>query len=61
MTNKIYEICKLEIEKLKQNYNTISVFLVGSSKDIDLKLADNNINDIDIFVFVNQGENQLKE
>ena len=61
MTNKIYEICKLEIEKLKQNYNTISVFLVGSSKDIDLKLADNNINDIDIFVFVNQGENQVRE
>ncbi len=61
MTNKIYEICKLEIEKLKQNSNTISVFLVGSSKNIDLKLADNNINDIDIFVFVNQGENQVRE
>ena len=61
MTNKIYEICKLEIEKLKQNSNTIAVFLVGSAKNIDLKLADNNINDIDIFVFVNQGENQVRE
>ena len=61
MTNKIYEICKLEIEILNKYSNTISVFLVGSSKNIDLKLADNNINDIDIFVFVNQGENQVRE
>ena len=61
MTSKIYEICKIEIEKLKQNSNTIAVFLVGSAKNIDLKVADKNINDIDIFVFVNVGENQVRE
>lgn len=61
MTSKIYEICKIEIEKLKQNSNTIAVFLVGSAKNIDLKVADKNINDIDIFVFVNLGENQVRE
>ena len=61
MTKKIYEIYKLEIERLKKNSNTISVFLVGSSKNIDLSLNDNSINDIDIFVFVNQGENQVRE
>ena len=61
MTSKIYEIFKLEIEKLKQNSNTIAVFLVGSAKYIDLKMADKNINDIDIFVFVNVGEKQVRE
>lgn len=61
MTSKIYDICKIEIEKLKQNSNTIAVFLVGSAKNIDLKVADKNINDIDIFVFVNVGENQVRE
>lgn len=61
MTSKIYEIYKLEIDKIIKNSNTIAVFLVGSSKNIDLNVANENINDIDIFVFVNIGENQVRE
>ncbi|MGL5693450.1 MAG: hypothetical protein ACRCXA_05180 [Peptostreptococcaceae bacterium] len=61
MTNKVYEICKSEIEKIKQNSNTISVFLVGSAKNIDSNTVDTSINDVDIFVFVNQGEDQSRE
>lgn len=60
MTNRIYTIFKDEIDKIVSNHNTISVFLVGSSKKIDFEAEDVEINDIDIFVFVNQGENQVR-
>lgn len=60
MTSKINEIFRLEIDKIINNNNTISVFLVGSSKNIDFNLPNIQINDIDIFVFVNQGENQVR-
>lgn len=60
MTSNIYEICKLEIEEITKHSNTIAIFLVGSSKNIDLKV-NNNINDIDVFVFVNTGESQVRE
>lgn len=59
MTNKVYEIYKLEIERIKQDCNTRYIFLVGSAKNIDMNVK--NINDIDIFVFVNQGEDQVRE
>lgn len=60
MTKDIYKIYSEELEKIIKNSNTISVFLVGSSKDIDLKKENSDVNDIDLFVFVNQGENQIR-
>lgn len=60
MTNNIYVTYQKEIEKIIKNDDTISIFLVGSSKNIDIDSADIEINDIDVFVFVNQGENQVR-
>lgn len=60
MKNKIYTIFNTEIDNIIKNNNTISIFLVGSSKNIDLRSPNANINDIDLFVFVNQGENQVR-
>lgn len=60
MTNKIYKIYNQELEKIIKNSNTISVFLVGSSKNINFSSPNLDINDIDIFVFVNQGEDQVR-
>ena len=58
MRNKIYKV----LEKIKSKSNTESILIVGSSKNIfdkDYKL--NNINDIDLFIFTNSGENQVRE
>lgn len=60
MTNNIYVTYQKEVEKIINNNDTISIFLVGSSKNIDLDSTDIEINDIDIFVFVKQGENQVR-
>lgn len=60
MTNKIYTIYNQELEKIIKNSNTISVFLVGSSKNTNFNTPNLSINDIDIFVFVNQGEDQVR-
>lgn len=58
MTNSIYETYETELEKIKKSSNTIAIFLVGSSKGLDLRETNLKLNDIDIFVFVNQGEIQ---
>lgn len=58
MTNSIYETYETEMEKIKKSSNTIAIFLVGSSKGLDLRETNLRLNDIDIFVFVNQGEIQ---
>lgn len=60
MTNKIYTIYNKELESITKNSNTISVFLVGSSKNVNFSSPHVDINDIDIFVFVNQGEDQVR-
>ncbi|HSQ89066.1 hypothetical protein [Romboutsia sp.] len=61
MTNGIYEIYKNEIDKIIKDENTESVFLVGSSKNLDLNNTNIKINDIDIFVFVKRGKLQVRE
>lgn len=61
MINGICEIYKNEINKIIEDENTESVFLVGSSKESDLNNENIKINDIDIFVFVKQGELQVRE
>lgn len=58
MTNNIYTIFKEELDQIIHNSNTIAIFLVGSSKDIDFEFIDGDINDIDIFVFTNIGDKQ---
>lgn len=60
MTNNINTIYNQELEKIIKNSNTISVFLVGSSKYANFNSQNISINDIDIFVFVNQGEDQVR-
>lgn len=60
MIKDIYKIYSEEIEKIISDTNTNSIFLVGSSKDIDLKNKNSNVNDIDLFVFTNQDENQIR-
>ena len=61
MSSKIYEVCKCEIDKIKKDSNTISIFLVGSAKNINENSIDEDINDIDIFVFVNVGNDQDRD
>lgn len=61
MTKGVYEIYKKEINKIIKDENTESVFLVGSSKEISLDKEHVKLNDIDIFVFVEKGDMQIRE
>jgi len=61
MTKGVYEIYKNEINKIIKDENTESVFLVGSSKEISLDKENVKLNDIDIFVFVEKGNMQIRE
>ncbi|KPI54549.1 hypothetical protein IM33_07835 [Clostridioides difficile] len=58
MIGCIYEVYNEEITKIIENQNTLAVYLVGSSKYVDFTLYDVEINDIDVFVFVKEGEKQ---
>lgn len=58
MVSYTYKVYSENIKKLIDNPNTLAVFLVGSSKDVDFSFYDVEINDIDIFVFVKEGEKQ---
>lgn len=58
MANFTYKVYKEKIKEIVENPNTLAVFLVGSSKNIDFDSSNEQINDIDVFVFVEQGENQ---
>lgn len=55
---KIYE---KEIEKIINNKENKVIFLVGSSKNIDLNDKCCIVNDIDLFIISNQEENQIRE
>ncbi|MGL4912784.1 MAG: hypothetical protein ACRC3Y_10195 [Romboutsia sp.] len=61
MENDIYKIYQREIEKIIENENVKSIFLVGSTKDLDLKKEINKVNDIDIFVFIEDNNIQIRE
>lgn len=50
MIGCIYEVYNEEMTKIIENQNTLAVYLVGSSKDVDFTLYDVEINDIDVFV-----------
>ncbi len=58
MIGCIYEVYNEEISKIIENQNTLAVYLVGSSKDVDFTLYDVEINDIDVFVFVKGGKQE---
>ena len=58
MKNRIYNE---EIKKLINDENIKAIYLVGSSKNIDLQLENIEINDIDLFVFVNNGDKQIRQ
>ena len=60
MENSIYNIYKEEIKKIINNENTKAVYLVGSSKNVDLQLNNVYVNDIDLFVFVKNGNDQTR-
>ena len=60
MKNSIYNIYNEEIKKIISDENTKAIYLVGSSKNIDLKSNNASINDIDLFVFVNNGDKQTR-
>lgn len=47
------------VEVIKNDKNTLAIFLVGSSKNIE-NMKVKNINDIDIFVICNQESNQIR-
>jgi hypothetical protein len=61
MTKGVYEIYINEIDKIIKDENTESIFLVGSSKEINLDRENIELNDIDIFVFVEKGNMQIRE
>lgn len=58
MVSHTYKVYSENIKKIIDNPNTLAVFLVGSSKDVDFSFYDLEINDIDVFVFVKEGEKQ---
>lgn len=60
MKKNVYQIYNEELTKIMDDKNTLAIFLVGSSKNIDLKAENVTINDIDIFVFTEYGENQTR-
>lgn len=60
MKNSIYNIYNEEIKKIVNDENTKAIYLVGSSKNIDFKLDNVSVNDIDLFVFVKNGEEQTR-
>ena len=60
MKNNIYNIYNEEIKKIINNENTKAIYLVGSSKNVDLQLDNIVVNDIDLFVFVNNGDKQTR-
>lgn len=58
---KLIDIFNREIDFLKQDENTLSIVLVGSSKNLDLKKDADKINDIDLFIFTkSQQKNQIR-
>jgi len=60
MKNSIYNIYSEEIKKIIKDENTKAVYLVGSSKNIDLNSNNMSINDIDLFVFIKNGDEQTR-
>ena len=58
--SKLSEIFNKEIDLIKNDENTLSIVLVGSSKNLDFE-KDTKINDIDLFIFTKkQDENQIR-
>ena len=58
--SKLSEIFNREIDLIKKDENTLGIVLVGSSKDLDFE-KDIKINDIDLFIFTKeQDENQIR-
>lgn len=54
------EIFNKQIDLIKKDKNTLSIVLVGSSKDLDFE-HETKINDIDLFIFTKeQDENQIR-
>ena len=60
MKNSIYNIYNKEIKKIINNENTKAIFLVGSSKNVDLQSDNTSVNDIDLFVFTKNGDKQTR-
>ena len=56
MKKSIYQIYYEEIERIINDENTKAIYLVGSSKNLNLKDEDISLSDIDIFVFVKDGD-----
>ncbi|CEK37831.1 hypothetical protein [Paraclostridium sordellii] len=57
--NEILHCYNEVVEVIKNDKNTLAIFLVGSSKNIE-NMKVKNINDIDIFVICNQESNQIR-
>ncbi|GAA0239502.1 hypothetical protein [Metaclostridioides mangenotii] len=60
MRDNIYSKYIDEVNKIKQNSGVYAIFLVGSSKAIDLKKVGQSVNDIDIFVICDSEEKQVR-
>ena len=60
MKNSIYNIYNKEIKKIINNENTKAIYLVGSSKNVDLQSDNTLVNDIDLFVFTKNGDKQTR-
>ena len=60
MENSIYNIYNEKIKKIINNENTKAIYLVGSSKNVDLQSDNVCVNDIDLFVFVKNGDEQTR-
>ena len=60
MEDSIYNIYNEEVKKIINNENTKAIYLVGSSKNVDLQSDNVCVNDIDLFVFVKNGDDQTR-
>lgn len=58
--SKLNDVFQREIDLIKKDENTLGIVLVGSSKDLDFE-KDVKINDIDLFIFTKQqDEDQIR-
>lgn len=61
MIKKFIKTYEQKIKNIKDDENTIAIFLVGSSKDIYNKKNIENITDIDLFIVCEQNEDQIRK
>jgi hypothetical protein len=61
MTKKFLSLYNEQLKSIENDEDTIAIFLVGSSKNINFEDENINIKDVDLFIISNQKENQIRD